>query len=70
MHSALNQTVLNNESSEAIVSRIYQEELTKLAQQAKVSGNLAEYQLYQVNIVLICQRIGSRPEMQTQHDDF
>lgn len=37
------------ESSEAIVSRIYEEELSKLAQQAKHSGNAAEYQLYQVN---------------------
>lgn len=36
------------ESSEAIVSRIYEEELSKLAQQAKQSGNIAEYQLYQV----------------------
>lgn len=40
-----------NESSQAIVSRIYEEELTKLAEQAKQSGNMTEHQLYQV---LVC----------------
>ena len=38
----------SNESSQAIVARIYEEELIKLAEQAKQSGNVTEYQLYQV----------------------
>jgi len=39
----------HSESSEAIVSRIYEEELMKLAEQAKQAGNMTEYQLYQVH---------------------
>lgn len=47
--AAVASTVAASESSEAIVSRIYEEELSKLVQQAKQSGNVAEFQLYQVS---------------------
>jgi len=38
------------ESSEDIVARIYEEQLSKLAELSKQSGNLAEYRLYQVGV--------------------
>ena len=50
------QQLTSSESSEAIVSRIYEEELTKLAEQAKVSGNVTEYQLYQVSSYFMINR--------------
>ena len=56
-HQALQaQQLASSESSEAIVSRIYEEELTKLAEQAKVSGNVTEYQLYQVSSYFMINR--------------